>query len=230
MRLAFFLLLLGNLAFYVWGAGYLGGTRIGHEPERLAQQLQPEKVRIVVQDHSKHDKATSSIAEEVIVCRRISGFQGLDGVALDGALAVLAATAGISIVPDSRQLQPAATAFWVLIPGLANRQFADKKLLELRQLGVNDAKIADDDVSGPLMVLLGVFATEKEAQDHLGLLARRGVRSARMMLRQHPEQLLSLDVRAQPDVLKRLPAALDAYPGFVFGECTSSNTGSTMAK
>ncbi len=219
MRLAFFLLLLGNLAFYVWSAGYLGGVRTGHEPERLSQQLQPEKIRIVVQNYQKSDKLPASVDNVSAVCRRISGFRGFDSSAIEKAIAVIA---GVSLIPNSQQLQPAMTAFSVLIPGLQNQQFADKKIAELRQLGVNDAKIDEDSVSGPLVVSLGVFASEKEAQERLGLLARKGVRSARLMLRQHPEQVVSFDVRVQPDVLKRLPAVLEAYPGLVFGECSGS--------
>ena len=219
MRLAFFLLLLGNLAFYVWSAGYLGGVRTGHEPERLSQQLQPEKVRIVTQDQAKSDKSLASVDKVSGACRRISGFHGFDGSTVEKAIAAIA---GVSLIPNSQQLQPAMTAFSVLIPGLLNQQVADKKIAELRQLGVNEARIDEDSVSGPLVVSLGMFASEKEAQERLGLLARKGVRSARLMLRQHPEQLVSFDVRAQPDVLKRLPAMLDAYPGLVFGECSVS--------
>jgi hypothetical protein len=47
MRLAFFVLLLANVLLFVWGQGYLGTPDDGREPERLSQQMTPEKLRIV---------------------------------------------------------------------------------------------------------------------------------------------------------------------------------------
>ena len=47
-RLAFLLLVLANLAFFVWAAGYLGGTDEGREPDRLRNQINPDKLRIAV--------------------------------------------------------------------------------------------------------------------------------------------------------------------------------------
>lgn len=46
MRLVFFLLVLANLVFYVWSAGYFGGQEEGREPQRLQNLLQPEKMRV----------------------------------------------------------------------------------------------------------------------------------------------------------------------------------------
>lgn len=206
MRLAFFLLLLGNLAFYVWSAGYLSAARPGHEPERLTQQLHPEKVLIATESRAKPDKNAAG-------CRRLSGFQEADAGPIEAALA---SAEGFTI---ARQMSPASTTHRVLIPALLNRALADKKIAELRQLGVDEGKIAEDDVSGPFVVVLGIFTTEKEAQDHLGALARKGVRSARLMVRQQAEQIASFDVRAPMDVMTRLPAMLEAYPGLVLGEC-----------
>ncbi len=47
MRIAFLVLLLANLVLLVWGQGRLGTQDAGREPERMAQQLAPEKLRIV---------------------------------------------------------------------------------------------------------------------------------------------------------------------------------------
>jgi hypothetical protein len=213
LRLSVFLLLLGNLAFHVWSAGYLSAGRMGYEPERLTQQLQPEKVVIVAQSKSNDDKKSLTSDNGAIGCSRLSGFSGGDGRLIESALA---ATEGITL---SRQTLPAGTVYWVLIPGLPNRALADKKIAELRQLGINDAKIDEDEVSGPLVAFFGAFASEKEAQESLNALARKGVRSARLTLRQLPEQLSTLDIRASAEVLKRLPGTLETYPGLVFGEC-----------
>lgn len=47
MRIVFLVLLLANLVLFVWGQGHLGTQGAGREPERMAQQLAPEKLRIV---------------------------------------------------------------------------------------------------------------------------------------------------------------------------------------
>lgn len=47
MRLALLILLMVNVLLFAWGQGYLGTQEAGREPERLARQLAPEKLRIV---------------------------------------------------------------------------------------------------------------------------------------------------------------------------------------
>lgn len=43
----FILLVLANLLFFAWGQHYFGDAETGREPQRLARQLSPEKLRIV---------------------------------------------------------------------------------------------------------------------------------------------------------------------------------------
>lgn len=45
-RSLFILLVLANLLFFAWGQNYFGETETGREPQRLARQLSPEKLRI----------------------------------------------------------------------------------------------------------------------------------------------------------------------------------------
>lgn len=47
MRIAFLVLLLVNVVLFAWGQGYLGMPDDGSEPSRLAQQIAPEKLRIL---------------------------------------------------------------------------------------------------------------------------------------------------------------------------------------
>lgn len=44
MRLFVLLLILGNLALFAWGQGYIGRQDDGREPERMSRQLQPDKL------------------------------------------------------------------------------------------------------------------------------------------------------------------------------------------
>jgi hypothetical protein len=46
MRIVLIILLLANLILFFWGQGYTG-QQAGREPDRLARQQAPEKLRIV---------------------------------------------------------------------------------------------------------------------------------------------------------------------------------------
>ena len=61
MRVVFFLLVLANLAFYGWHAGYIGpGPEPAGEPGRMAQQITPEKIRIISPDEAKKLATTNT--------------------------------------------------------------------------------------------------------------------------------------------------------------------------
>ena len=47
IRLFFFLLVFANLLFFAWAQGHFGATDDNREPQRLAEQLQADKLRIV---------------------------------------------------------------------------------------------------------------------------------------------------------------------------------------
>lgn len=212
MRLVFFLLLLVNLVFYVWSAGFLGSPGGGREPERLAQEISPEKIRIVT------DRPPPAKVEPKpgIECRLVKGLAAADLTAVEN---LLKNSEGVTL---NVKTAPATSAHWVLIPALANRVFADKKLAELKQLGVEDAKIINDETSGPLVVSLGVFSTDKAAQDYLLALNKKGVRSAKTEARERPAAPTGLEVRAIAAFLQQLPETLAAYPGASVGECPAA--------
>jgi hypothetical protein len=46
LRTLFFLLVLGNLLLFVWGQGYFGAAGGSGEAERLAAQIEPDRLRI----------------------------------------------------------------------------------------------------------------------------------------------------------------------------------------
>lgn len=213
MRLVFFLLLLVNLVFYVWSAGFLGSPGGGREPERLAQEISPEKIRISTDLPSPPAKTETKPSIE---CRLVKGLAAADLTAVEN---LLKNSDGVSI---NVKAAPTTSAHWVLIPGLANRALAEKKLAELKQLGVDDAKIINDEASGPLVVSLGVFSTDKAAQDYLLALNKKGVRSARTEARERPVASSSMEIRASGELLERLPETLAAYPGASIGECTAA--------
>lgn len=87
-----------------------------------------------------------------------------------------------------------SNGWWVNIPALPNRADADKKATELRDLGVSDFLVIQD---GPNRnaISLGVFSTEKGAQDRLAELKGKGVRSAVAGRRPGKEDSVTVQVR-----------------------------------
>ncbi|AXS80975.1 SPOR domain-containing protein [Dechloromonas sp. HYN0024] len=88
--------------------------------------------------------------------------------------------------------------WWVYIPPLPGKGDADKKAAELRELGISDFFVVPDAPSR-LAISLGVFSTEKGAQERLADLKARGVRSAQMSPRPGKD--------SQVTVLARGPAS-----------------------
>ena len=78
-----------------------------------------------------------------------------------------------------------APSFWVFIPPLPNRQAADRKVGELRALGLTDYYILND---GPQKnaISLGIFKSEEAANSYHQSIRTRGVNSARVGPRAQP--------------------------------------------
>ncbi len=210
MRLTFFLLILLNLAFLVWSAGYLGTQDSGREPERLSQQISPEKIRIVAETSATSAKYE---AEPLAGCRLVSNLGGDDAALLEKSL-----TSSAGVTTKVLAGTPVNT-YWVLIPSLATRPIADKKLAEIRKLGVDDAKIVENETLGPVIISLGIFSTDKLAQDYLAAMNKKGVRSAQVEIRQRPSHKVALEVRGAAEQLQRLPEMLTPYPGSSLADC-----------
>lgn len=81
--------------------------------------------------------------------------------------------------------------WWVYVPPLSNKAEADKKAAELRQLGITDYFMIAEG-QNRFAISLGVFSTEKGAQDRLAELKEKGVRTARLTPRPDKDGTVSL--------------------------------------
>jgi hypothetical protein len=203
LRLIFFVLVFANLVFYAWAQGHLGGNDAGLEPQRLARQLAPEKLRVV---------AAGEMAVKP-VCRLVSGLLPDQAEGLRARLA----GEGFTVKVDA----PAADAsYWVHIPPLANAAAAERKTAELRKLGITDYEVRLDEGPARFAISLGLFSTEQAAVDFLQGLGKRGVKSARIEVREKAPQPATLTVSGPGGPLeKSLSAALASLPGAKAGAC-----------
>jgi hypothetical protein len=212
MRLAFFVLLFINVILFAVGQGYWGEQATGREPDRLQRQIKPEKLHIVTAETS--GMASAARVDAVRICKRVEWLSTAETASIEKAAAELP---GWEVNRIPRQEAP---VHWVVIPELPTRALAEKKKAELRQLGITEGEIVEHATLGPFAISLGVFRGQPLAEEFSQVLAKKGVRSARLIKRELPAEKFALELRAPPDELnKRLPDWMTPLVGINLGDC-----------
>ena len=181
LRLALFVLLLANGAYFAWAEGLLRPWGLGpleqREPHRLAQQVRTEAVRVLPGDESRRLEVASA-ATRAPECLQSAVIEDKAAEALRRELADWPA--------GSWSLEAAVVpARWIVYMGkYANAEHVARKKSELRQIGVAFENLASADLEPGLS--LGGFPTQAEAMQQLERLASRGVRTARVVM-ERPE-------------------------------------------
>jgi hypothetical protein len=221
VKVLVFLLVLGNLLFYAFTAGYLGHSD-NPDAGRVEQQIVPERLRVVSRGEAPAvtapPKPEPSPAPEAESAKpeAVPEPEGKTEKPSD----VVVEKPGAPVCLAWRQLTPAeadkvlammgkrfaefklsrkATAaegngWWVYIPSLPGKAEADKKAGELRDLGVTDFFVVQDGPSRHA-ISLGIFSSEKGGADRLAELKAKGVRSAVFGPRPSKETVVVLQVR-----------------------------------
>lgn len=180
MRILFWLVLLANLLFFAymqWGSALLRGNA----DLQVQPPLNPEKIRLL-----SAPVAASAVAASAVVappqtaatpanaaCMEWGDFVGDDLDRADTALATLKLGDQLG-----RHEVEHTIGYWVYIPSQHSRTKAEKKVAELKALGVKDYYIVQDSGKWLNAVSLGVFKTEEAAQSYLQGLQKQGVKSA----------------------------------------------------
>ena len=182
MKALVFLLVLVNLLFYAFSAGYFGRPE-NPDAGRLEQQVQAERMRIVsrgeapaksaaVVDEAKRD---SPSPKSDAICLHWEHLNKTDADRLQALLTDKFAEFNVQRRAEATE----GGGWWVSIPPLPGKAEADKKAGELRRLGITDYFVLQE---GPnrFAISLGIFSSEKGAQERLAELTAIGVRSARL--------------------------------------------------
>lgn len=196
LKFLFLSLLLANLGLLCYERGYLDPLLTKtHEPERLAHELVPDKIRILssapepkpkdptelVADAKSGDKSgeksadgVNKTAETARVCMEFGNFDEAQSKRFEAQLQALnlGAISHRSVSDQARNI--------IYIPPLASKDAVDKKATELRHLGVTDFFVMQDPGDMHFAISLGVFKTEDAARTRLAELAQKGVHSARL--------------------------------------------------
>ena len=241
MRITVFLLLLANLLLFVWTQGYLGAAA-NPDARHVAQQLLPERVRIVSRGEpprtankkTEVDKVVEKMVEKVVdsaadkegdekpvekpveSCQLWSKLAASDAEQVEHLL-----TERFSAFKGQRRSVGEITGYWVFIPPLANREEAVRKVAELQELGVTDYFIVPSSGSRPLAVSLGTYHGEEAARARLEALRAKGVRSARIGERRSEPTLSTLEIHGPEADMGALREAIAALlPKAVAAPCS----------
>lgn len=188
MRLLLLLLLLANLGFFAYHR-YLDDT-VDAAAQIAGLQISPEKIRPVAALAPASSPAAAQAAPPPAACVEWGPFGGVDVARADGALAALALPA------DALQRQVNdVDGYWVHMPVAKTKAEVDRKLGELKALGVTDFFVVQE--AGPWRnaISLGLFRSEEAANAELEQLRQRGVRSAMITRREKLLKLVSFFVR-----------------------------------
>lgn len=190
MRALFLALLLANLVLYAW---WRYGVPENAAPAPLSRQIAPEKLKVLAPANLPLVSAAPkpaplppvsatppvSAPAATTACVEWGSFAVADVPRAEQALESLGLGARLAQRRSEEQ-----AGWWVFIPPQANRQNALRKAAELKQLGIEDYFVVQEDGAYRWALSLGVFRTEEAAQARLATLRGHGVRSARVGARE----------------------------------------------
>lgn len=194
LRLLVLALLLANAGYFAWTHGLLAGYGLGPatqaEPQRLAQQIRPEAMRLLTVAEARqleNDPGPASAAQPAAECLQAGLFTPEQSSALrtglENSFPIGSWTLESSVEPGR----------WIVYMGKYNSEDAlTKKRAELRGLGVSFEALVNPALGPGLS--LGHYSSQAEAERELAKVATRGVRTAKVVL-ERPEargQLLKL--------------------------------------
>lgn len=260
-RLIFFALLLANVAFFAWQQNV--GPAEGHEPQRLQQELEPDKIHLILPEKPTapppaekkpadpkletstapeasakpaeapqaqvepapakteaakgSDTAKSSSTASTLLCKSFGGFTPDTAKAAQTAINNSSPNTQVALITTKE-----ATSYWVHIPAQSSKSGAEKKAAELKQLGVEDSFIVSDEGPNKWAISLGLFRSKDMADSYLQKLAKQGVRSAKIEVRDKGAEKARLEVSAPAEALGVLAREIKPLAGATLGDCKSA--------
>lgn len=225
-RPIFFVLLLANVAVFAWQQN--AGPAAGHEPQRLQQQIEPDQVQLILPERPKPAAAPVPVAEAparvaeaapALLCKSFSGFTPDTAQATQSEIGTSAPDARVALITSKE-----SSSYWVHIPPQANKAGAEKKVAELKEMGISDSFIISEEGPSRWAVSLGLFKSKDMADNFLQKLIKQGVRSAKIEVRDKGAEKVRLEISAPADVLGTLARQIKGLGSATLGECRPVET------
>lgn len=203
LKFFFWTLLFANAGLLAYQQGALDALLPSdREPARIASQLNADKVRQIPPPPIRREQPPPPppVAEPAVVaaekkaeplaCVEVGNFNAADAKRFSAQLAALS-------LGDRMTQRPIleVSSHFVYIPPQPDRETAEKKAAQLRELGVDDFFIIQDNPALRWAISLGVFKQEEAARTHLANLTQKGVRSARIGQRTVNSGLVAFELR-----------------------------------
>ena len=222
MQLLVFLLVLANILFYAFSAGLFGHPD-NPDANRAAQQVVPDKIRVVSRGEAPQGKTAISANADVVKMPEAESEPELkDASGVPAAPAATAATepapapfclywervpladgnrlvaqieARLKTVKVTRKVLPGDGGWWVHLPPQPSRPEADRRAEELKKAGISDYFIVQETGPNRFAISLGIFSTEKAAQEQLAEVKGKGFKTVRLVQRPGKDSALQIEVR-----------------------------------
>ena len=174
MRWIFFILLLANMIFF-------GFTQLsagpGEEAAKDHQPLNGDKISVIAVSapvELSQSVVPATPPKQNTVCLEWGIFSGAE---LERALLALEKMQ----IGDKVSQHPVeeANRYWVYIPPLKAKESAEKKIAELKALGIKDYELIKEDGAWKNAISLGVFKSEDASLKYLAQMRQQGVNSAK---------------------------------------------------
>ena len=183
LKFIFWSLLCINGALLAYSQGMLGNFKGNErEPARMKNQLNPDKLVLISAARASAAAPPPEPEQQagLTACLEVGNFAAAEARRFEARLAPLDLGGR-----QSRQATAStdATSHIVYIPPQGNKEGADRKAGELKNLGVTNYFIMTDNTPMKWAISLGVFKSEAAAQALLAALSKQGVHSARLAAR-----------------------------------------------
>lgn len=114
----------------------------------------------------------------VVACLEVGNFNEVDAGRFESRLGALALGERLS-----RRVIREVSSHMVMMPPQGSKENADRKVNQLRSLGVTDFYVIQDQSEMRWGISLGIFSSEEAANKRLDQLKQQGVRTARIVAR-----------------------------------------------
>ncbi len=198
MRIVVLFLIAANLLLFgVWHGGWVDWPGEEREPWRLAQQVAPQNIRLLPSNANPGEPGKNAS------CVEFGGFAGEDLRRAETMLAELKLGPRLS----QRQVQE-ILGYMVYLPPFRTRTEADRALAGLRDSGVRDFFLIQDNTPQRLAISLGVYKTAEGAKTRSQALAQLGVKNVQIAARNSANMRTWFQVRDPSDEDKTALEAL----------------------
>jgi hypothetical protein len=207
MRVVLLILVLANAALFAYA--WLDDERAAARSRIAALELNAEKIRILRAGGAPEPGRPRAARAAPAACLEWGLFAGPQAARAEGALAALELSEG-SVARSVSE----APAYWIYVPPLKTRAEVERKIGELKALGVNEFFVVQEPAPWRNAISLGLFRSEEAAKARFGELQQRGVRTALLERREGVLKQVAFVVR-EPDeaTVKKLAELQKQFPG-----------------